>query len=165
MTELEVRIVHLEPMRVACASGFGQSPEEEAWDTLIAWAKSQGLLDDLDALRFFGYNNPDPSPGSPNYGYDQWITVGPDAKPEGKVEIKEFPGGLYAVTRCRLGDIGAAWKQLAAWHEDSAYRCGHHQWLEECLNPEVFIRPEGQFQLPESAFGDVEFDIYLPIAE
>ena len=165
MTDLKVRIVHLEPMRVACASGFGPSPEGEAWDTLIGWAKSQGLLNDLDALRFFGYNNPDPSPGSPNYGYDQWVTAGPDAKPEGKVEIKEFPGGLYAVTRCRLSTIGAAWKQLAAWREDSAYKWGHHQWLEECLNPEVFVAPEGQAPAPESAYGNVEFDIYLPIAE
>ena len=25
--------------------------------------------------RLFGYNNPDPTPGSSNYGYDVWITV------------------------------------------------------------------------------------------
>ena len=84
----QVRIVRLEPMRVACASGFGPSPEGEAWDTLIGWAKSQGLLDDLDALRFFGYNNPDPSPGSPNYGYDQWVTAGPDAKHTGFFQLR-----------------------------------------------------------------------------
>jgi DNA gyrase inhibitor GyrI len=165
MTELKVRIVHLEPMRVACASGFGQSPEDEAWDTLLAWAASKGLLDDLEAVRFFGYNNPDPSPGSPNYGYDQWITVGPDVEAEGDVRIIEFPGGLYAVTGCRLKNIGDAWKQLAAWREDSEYKCAHHQWLEECLTPEVLITPEGQAPAPESAYGDVELDIYLPIAE
>jgi hypothetical protein len=29
----------------------------------------------------------------------------------------------------------------------------------------VFITPEGQAPEPESAYSDVEFDIYLPIAE
>ena len=165
MSELKVRIVRLEPMRVAYASGFGESPEGEAWDKILAWAGSRGLLDDLEAVRFFGFDNPVPSPGSPNYGYEQWITVGPDAEAEGDVGTKEFPGGLYAVTRCNLNNIGLAWKRLAAWCEDSQYRIACHQCLEECLTPEVFVTPAGGAPLPESAYGDVELDIYLPVAE
>ena len=165
MSELEVRIVRLDPMAVAYTHGFGPQPEGLAWDALLPWAKSKGLLDDLKVARFFGFNNPNPSPGSPNYGYEQWIVVKAGMEPEGDVKIKDFHGGLYAVTRCRLGDIGAAWKRLAAWREDSPYKWGQHQWLEECLNPQVFVTPEGQFQLPESVFDDAEFDIYLPIAE
>ena len=165
MTELEVRIVRLEPMRVACASGFGEHPEDEAWGTLIPWARSKGLLDDLAAVRFFGYNNPEPSPGSPNYGYDQWITVSPGVGAEGGVEIKEFPGGLYAVANCTLSDIGAAWQRLVAWAEERGHRLGRHQYLEECLNPGTFITPEGGPPPSETAYGDVAFDLYLPIAE
>ncbi len=136
MSELEVRIVELEPMRVASAHAHSASPEHEAWTTLIAWAKPKGLLDDPDAHRIFGFDNPTPSPGSPNYGYEFWIVVGPDAEPEGEIKIKDFPGGLYAVTRCKgVQNIGPTWKRLVAWREESKYRYAHHQWLEEHIGP------------------------------
>jgi len=93
MSELEIRIVDLAPMRVAYASGFGAEPEVAAWGTLLHWAEGKGLLADLTAVRFFGHNNPDPSIGSPNYGYDQWMTVGPEVVAEGGVKIKTFAGG------------------------------------------------------------------------
>ena len=155
MSELQVRIVKLEPMRVASVHAHGASPENDAWEKLIAWAKPKGLLDDSGTHRIFGFNNPDPHPGSPNYGYEFWIAAGPEEKAEGEVTIKEFPGGLYAVTRCEVrGDaydvIPQAWKQLAAWGEDSEYRSGTHQWLEEHLAGDT-----DEFVL----------DLHLPIAE
>ncbi len=153
MSDLQVRIVRLEPMRVACASGFGASPEEQAWKTLLDWAARKGLLADLKVQRFFGFNNPDPSPGSPNYGYDQWMTVGPDMEPEGEIKIKEFPGGLYSVVRCEGLPNPEIWKQLVMWCEVSPYKHAHHQWLEECLTP------------PGTPWEETVFDLYLPIAE
>jgi DNA gyrase inhibitor GyrI len=151
MSKLEVRIVTLEPMRCAGASGFGPEPEGKAWDTLLKWAEPIGLLS--KPHRFFGYNNPDPSPGSPNYGYDQWITVDAAIQPAEPIKIMEFPGGLYAVARC-LGvqNIPVTWKQLVVWCEDSPYRTAQHQWLEECLTP------------PDTEMDKLEFDLYLPIA-
>lgn len=138
MSELEVRVVHLEPMRVASVHAFSASPEYDALEKLMAWAKPKGLLDDPERHRVFGFNNPDPSPGSPNYGYEFWIVVGPDVEPEGEVTVKEFPGGLYAVTRCEVQEgedpgqvIPETWRRLVAWCEDSKYRVAHHQWLEE----------------------------------
>src|SRR5512143_3959965 len=111
MSELQVRIVDLEPMRCAGASGFGSEPEGLAWEALLKWAVPLGLLS--KPHRFFGYNNPDPSPGSPNYGYDQWITVDAPVQVEGPIKIKEFPGGLYAVTRCEgVQNIHATWQAL-----------------------------------------------------
>jgi len=44
MSELKVRVVHLEPIRVAFASGFGTNPEEQAWEKLLSWAKRKGLF-------------------------------------------------------------------------------------------------------------------------
>ena len=66
-------------------------------------------------------------------------------------------GGLYAVTRCEVrGDaydiIPATWKQLMAWCEDSKYRSGTHQWLEELLT------------LPGST-EEFTLNLYLPIAD
>jgi DNA gyrase inhibitor GyrI len=152
MSELDVRIVQLEPMRVATAHGFGTSPEEEAMNRIAAFMEAKGLA--LDDVRWFGFNNPDPTPGSPNYGYDVWITVSQDVEGEDKIEIKEFEGGLYAVTRFKdLNNIGQVWRQLVHWREDSPYMQGHHQWLENLLTH------------PDTPCEEYEFDLYLPIVE
>jgi DNA gyrase inhibitor GyrI len=152
MEKLEVRIVELEPTLVASAYGFGPSPEEEAWSKILAYAEREGLLE--KPHRFFGFNNPSPSPGSPNYGYEQWITVAPDARPSGDIRIQFFSGGLYAVTRFKgLSRIGDVWQQLVLWQEDSQYKRGYHQWLEELLV---------DVSLPIEEY---EFNLYLPIVE
>jgi AraC family transcriptional regulator len=85
VSELEVRIVDMEPMRVASAHGFGEHPEDLAWQRMLAFAQAQGL--DTESVRFFGFNNPNPSPGSPNYGYEQWMTVGPEVEAGGEIVI------------------------------------------------------------------------------
>ena len=73
MDDFEVKIIKLPPMRVACVNGFGDGPEGIAFDKMKAWAQAHNLLE--RSHRLFGYNNPDPSPGSPTYGYDVWLTV------------------------------------------------------------------------------------------
>jgi len=157
MSELDVRIVNLEPLHVACALGYGASPEELAFGKLLPWAKEKGFLEEKGKHRLFGFNNPNPSKGSPNYGYEVWIEVGPEVKGEGEIEIKDFPGGLYAVTRCIVPKglfdvIGDTWKKLVTWREDSKYKCGSHQWLEESVQIEI---PDTEFVL----------DLYMPISE
>jgi DNA gyrase inhibitor GyrI len=153
MSEIDVRIVEIEPMRVASAYGFGEQPELEAWEKILAWAKSQGITD-YKGYRFFGFNNPNPSPGSPNYGYEQWMTVSQETQPGEGIEIKDFPGGLYAVTRCEgVQHITELWKQLVVWREGSKYKEAHHQWLEECFTPHA------------ERLEDYVFDLYAPISE
>ncbi len=156
MSEFQVRIVRLEPTRVASVHGFGTSPEDQAWEKLAAWAKPKGF--DLKGHRIFGFNNPNPTPASPNYGYEFWMTVGPEVQPEGEVEIKDFPGGLYAVTRCEVknapGDtIPACWSQFVLWRENSPYQMGTHQWLEEHIGQDT------------SLDSNWDLDLYMPIAE
>ena len=154
MGKLEVRIVQLEPLRVATALGFGEQPETIAWEKILKWAREQGI--DLQKARYFGFNNPNPSPGSPNYGYEQWIVAAPGMEGSDEVEIKEFPGGLYAVARCEgIQNIGDVWKALVAWRDESPYKKAQHQWLEECLTPPI----------GEMALEDYVFDLYAPIAE
>jgi len=159
MTETDVRIVRLDPLRVASVYAFGRQPEEEAWRKLDTWAKPKGFLDDSIHHRIFGFNNPGPSPETPDYGYELWITVGLQVEPEGEIRILGFAGGLYAVTRCDVQDqdpyeaIPAAWKKLRSWRENSKYKNASHQWLEE------HVRPEGT-----SAHRWI-LDLYLPIAK
>ena len=55
--------------------------------------------------------------------------------------------------------IGATWKELVTWREDSKYKCAAHQWLEKSV-----LIP--QWSVPIDLPG-IEFvmDLYLPIAE
>ena len=157
MSEIEVRIIKLEPMRVASAHAFGSGPETVAWGKLVAWAEPKGLMNDPENHRIFGFNNPDPSPSSPNYGYEFWMQVGPESEAEGEIELKKFAGGLYAVIRCEVKrdayeSIPATWGKLVAWRENSRYECASHQWLEEHISVD---EPGCDFVL----------DLYLPIAE
>jgi DNA gyrase inhibitor GyrI len=129
-----IEIVRIEPLRVASIWAFGPNPEELAWQKLAAFARTHGLL--TAGTRIFGFNHPDPSPGSPNYGYEFWITVGPEVTPAEEFRIFETPGGLYAVLHADVaGDfnatIPAAWQRLDSWVAASSYRHGAHQWLEE----------------------------------
>jgi effector-binding domain-containing protein len=153
VSELEVRIVQMEPMRVAVAHGYGESPELIAADKMLAFLASKGLK--FEDVRWFGFNNPNPSPGSPNYGYDVWATVGPDVEGEGDVVIKEVPARRYAVTRFKdLSNIGQVWKQLVLWFEDSAYK--KPSYWHECL--------ENLLVHPDTPYEEYVFDLYLPIA-
>ena len=70
MSQLDVRVEKLPPMRVASLWGFGPQPEDIAWQKLRAWAGPRGLLDKPEEHPIFGFNNPNPSAGSPNYGYE-----------------------------------------------------------------------------------------------
>ncbi|MCD6286478.1 MAG: GyrI-like domain-containing protein [Anaerolineae bacterium] len=150
MKDLEVRIVDLAPMRVACAHGFGESPEGVAEEKMQVFISQKGLTD----TQHFGFNNPNPSPGSPNYGYDIWVTVGTDVEGTDEIEIKTFEGGLYAVTRFEgLQNIGAVWQGLVNWRDESLYKEAHHQWLEALLTS------------PDVATEEYVFDLYLPIAK
>jgi DNA gyrase inhibitor GyrI len=155
MENIEVKIVQLEPMRVATAHGFGEGPEGIAWDKMTAWLKQRGMWQDGSSRRYFGFDNPSPSAASPNYGYEVWATVGPEVEPEGEITIKEFPGGLYAVTRCVVKnpweDIPATWKRLATWVETSPYQSARHQWLEE-----TFFEGDPNYQV-------FTLDLFMPI--
>jgi DNA gyrase inhibitor GyrI len=130
-----VEIVTLTRMRVASAWAFGGGPEDAAWAKLDAWARPLGLLD-APGARVFGFNNPNPSEGSPNYGYEFMVTVGPEVEPGPEIRIGELPGGKYATMPATVEtdpgtDIPAAWRRLDQWVAQHGHRMGHHQWLEE----------------------------------
>ncbi len=136
---LQVEIVVLEPLRCASVHGFGPSPEEVAWAKLRAWAGPRGLLDDLGRHRLFGFNNPSPSVGSPNYGYEFRIELG-DACPgwagDDDARLVNFPGGEFAVTRCvGVEAIPDTWRSLLTWFEAGAHRMADGQCLEQHLGP------------------------------
>lgn len=156
MSELEVRIVDLPPLRVASALGFGKEPEAIAGEKIFSFLKEKGLWEGMERLDFYGFNNPDPSPGSPNYGYEQWVVVPEGVEGTEDVTVKTFPGGKYAVTRCKgIPNIYQTWQKFVAWREDSPYLYGGHQWLEKWVNPsKESLSPEA-----------LVMDLYMPITE
>ena len=163
MKELEVEIVELEPMHVASVSAVSKEPERDAWEKMYAWAKPEGLLEDVEKHPVFGFNNPDPSPNSKDYGYEFWIRVEPSIKLVGDIEVKKFEGGLYAVTTCRLKEeleseffqkegYLESWKKITEWVKSSKYRFGKHQCLEKAHAPGVSEE-------------ELILDLYCPIEE
>jgi DNA gyrase inhibitor GyrI len=158
MSDLKVRIVRLEPMRVACVRAISETPERDAWEKLRMWASSMGLLDDREKHPVFGFNNPNPSPNRKEYGYEFWIRVDPCVESEGEIEMKEFTGGLYAVTKCKLqgdpsGSVVEVWKKLWDWAQTSEkYRWRRTHELEQSHNPGAAVE-------------DIVLDLYLPIEE
>ena len=137
MNSIEVNIVRLEPMRVASTYGFGDNPEEQAWQKLAAWASPRGLLQDLEANPIYGFNNPYPTKDHPRYGYEFWMKVGPETEPEGDVRICEFMGGTYAVNRCDTEghpeNLPVRWQMLASWCRENHRPLGRHPALEKFL--------------------------------
>jgi len=155
MTLTDVQIVDLPAMRVASALGFGPHPEDQAWKIMLEFAADAGIDLTTEGVRTFGFNNPNPSPGSENYGYEIWLPIGPEIEARAPLEIKEVPAGRYAVARFTgLSNIGRTWQELVAWFEDGPYTAPptYQQCLEALLNP---LEPD-----PE----EYRFELYLPIA-
>ncbi len=103
-------------MRVISAYGFGSSPENAAGEKMTAFLRSKGLLEGYGTvIPHYGFNNPSPSSGSPNYGYEIWAGVPSDVEPEGDLKVVMFEGGDYAVTRFEnLENIGGLWGRTCA---------------------------------------------------
>jgi len=150
---LEVRYVDLPEMTVASALGFGKEPENQSNRMISEFAKAKGIRIGSEDHPAFGFNNPNPSPGSENYGYEQWLKVDPGTEPLGDIKIKQIPAASYAVTRFTgLSNIGSVWQRFSAWYEDTyadVPPCKVQCWLESVQNPEE--------QDPEKWI----FDLYL----
>lgn len=150
--EMEVEIMRLGPMRVASFHALSENPEEEAAKMLVSWAQPRGLLEDPEEHPVYGFNNPDPKRGDTVRGYEFWIRVDPGFEAD-DVVVKDYPGGLFAVTRVHVKDpwedIPSAWGRLVDWVEASEYDLDPGVCFEKSLD----VQPEGEFIL----------DLYCPL--
>lgn len=157
-----VKIIELPAFHYINFNGFGKSPELEAIEKLRNWLDQNQTT--IGKCRFFGFNNPDPMPGSENYGYEIWAEI-PSGKEKLFPDVKFFPGGLYAMLHCsgllEEADkfIPGSWQKLTAWLESSPYRLGQHQWLEEQLGED-----DGNF-ITLLNKGKMSLDLYMPIVK
>lgn len=161
MAGIKARIINLDPMMVASVHAVGRNPERAAWKKMEEWAGPLGLLDNLEEHPVFGFNNPNPSPDSNEYGYEFWLAIDAEIETGPGVELKEFEGGRYAVARCTLFDelkseffrregYLESWKKLDDWVKDNQLTQGSHQALEKPIDPNATEE-------------DLVLDLYYPI--
>ena len=147
MEKAKVEIIKLPPLKVASFLGFSTTPEDDAHKAANAWLKEQNLFKP-NVYRSFGFNNPNPSAGSPKYGYEIWIDPKGEFPQNTEAKTLQFEGGLYAMTHCSdLEVIGETWQNLVAWIDSSEYQLRDDQWLEELLNPWVEDQTDFEFKL------------------
>ena len=156
MSERAVSVVQLPPMRVASALGFGTEPELQASTMIHEVAKKAHIELDFNKIRMYGFNNPNPSPGSPNYGYEFWLPVDESVEAIDPIQIKQFAGGMFAATRFTgLSNIGRVWGELVAWVENSSYAFGSE--FCQCLE-----KNDTPFEQDPERW---TFDLYLSVSE
>ncbi|MHA2363467.1 MAG: effector binding domain-containing protein [Candidatus Hodarchaeales archaeon] len=154
-TDNKAKIVQLQSMRIVSFHVTeSETPENESWKKLEAWAKPKGLFDNPTKNIIYGFNNPDPTKESKTYGYEFWITLDEDFEVDEEITIKTFSGGLYAVMACRgVENISPTWKKLVDWIKNSKYQFAKHQWLEHHIDPNI------------TDHNKILFDLYAPIKE
>ena len=111
MSELEARIVKLDPMRVASVRAVSETPEVDAWSKLREWARPKGFLQDDENHPIFGFNNPNPQPDQKEYGYEFWIKVDSDVESEGEVQVKDRRSQRTEYSRNMESSVGMGQSQ------------------------------------------------------
>ena len=140
---MKIEVKEVPAAKAARFHAFSSSPEEEAWKAMEAWAKPKGYLEEGSPATIYGYNNPNPSAGSPNYGYE-FIVIADDLSEA--PQIIDFPGGKYAVAPSGISvgvddpaKLGDAWNALVKSVQQAGYAHGQHQWLELHTPPPINI--------------------------
>jgi predicted transcriptional regulator YdeE len=153
-----VRIVRLPAMTVASYRAESKTPEDDCSRVFNQFVLENNLHK-RDGYRYFGFNNPSPSDGSPVYGYEMWVTVPDDCEVPKPLVKKQFDGGLYASVSTQMNEIGERWQLLHNWCTTSDHYDADSsiQWLEECsMDFEAFISE----QVKDS---DKQLDLLEPI--
>ncbi|MFX1521811.1 MAG: effector binding domain-containing protein [Promethearchaeota archaeon] len=133
-----IKLVELNPMRVASFQYVGENPELNAFKELTKWVQGKNLLSKNVRYHFFGFNNPIPTENNSVYGYEVWFPLDDDFEGDDEIKIKEFKGGLFAVKEMLLSDFisDQGWtvfhSEAELWMKENMYEYDHTvQWLEE----------------------------------
>ena len=151
-----VKIVNLPPLRVLSFHATeSETPEDDAWKMLEAYAKQKGLFDLPHLHQIYGFNNPNPSKDRKTYGYEFWLTIPDDYEVEPGMVIKTHSGGLYGVLSVRgVQNITQAWHNLVDIIEKSSYKV--------LLDQNCFEHHVDPYQTDHE---HLLLDLYLPIKE
>jgi DNA gyrase inhibitor GyrI len=82
------------------------------------------------------------------------VAVDSETRPPDGIGLKEFEGGLYAVTSCHVGvDMPRRWKALLRWVHSSP-----HKWRRTAHELE-------RIQNPQASSQETVVDLCLPVDE
>ncbi len=145
--KMEIRIVYLPPAEVASYQYVGENPEDSAGEMILEFIRKTGLAGIKPDFRLYGFNNPSPSEGQKEYGYEFWVTIPEDMEVEAPLKKKHFDGGLYAAHCIKMGDF--------------------HEWegfIRQVLESEEY---EGDWREPRGMDGllEEELNIYTNVVE
>lgn len=153
--EMDVKIEHLDPLRVAFVRHVGPYHEVgKAWETLCTQLGKEGLIG--PDSRFVGVCYDDPEVTVPEkIRYDACVTVDEDFRAEAEVGLQTLPGGAFAVVTHtgpydRLGQTYA--ELFGRWLPSSGRELRSEPSLEFYLNDPESTDPE-----------DLLTDIYAPL--
>ncbi len=155
-TAMDVRIEKVEPMKVAFMRHVGPYNEVgEKWDTLMAWAAQEGLLDGRSTMLGICHDDPEVTPPD-KVRYDACLTIDDDLEPDGDIGVQQIVGGEYAVTThfgsySRLGETYA--KLFGQWMPHNGREPAATPCFEMYLNDPESSEPE-----------ELLTDVYVPLA-
>ena len=131
---MKVDIKKIEPGIFMSFYGYGKQPEEEAMNKMLNWCNEQNIsIGDAKNI-IYGFNNPNPTQESNEYGYEFWLKVDSNLKPENDFRLIEYHGGEYAITECTGAmNMFNNWVALYEWCKENNYKLGYHQPLERII--------------------------------
>lgn len=161
-----VRVVLLPPCTIASYHFIGEKPEETVGTAIDKFVHESRLYEKKPDARMFGFNHPNPSPNSPHYGYEDWVTIPDDMEVSAPLVKKRFEGGMYAAHTIVFPDFHE-WKLLSKWVEESdKYDSNYSEQGEEimggCLEEHLNWIYSSHMGWPENGiYGHI--DLLLPI--
>ncbi|MGF7048110.1 DNA-binding transcriptional MerR regulator/DNA gyrase inhibitor GyrI [Paenibacillus sp. DS2015] len=162
-----VRIIYLPPATVASIHFHCDEPEAHANEVMNKFVREYNLCEIKQDLRHYGFNNPNPSSdtpaGSPDHGYEVWVTIPEDVVVPEPLTKKYFAGGLYAAHMIKMGDFHE-WQWLCDWAQISEEY--EPNWGEpECMDGllEEHLNYINHVNLPNTEPVGMQLDLLIPI--
>ncbi len=142
---MDVRLETFSPQHIAFVRHVGPYEQVgQTWSKLMSWAGPRGLLG--PQTRPFGLSYDDPAVTPPDkVRYDACINVGPAARAEGEVGVRDLPGGEYAVAvhRGSYDRLNETYAMLyGQWLPASGRRPADPPSIERYLNDPRMTPPE-----------------------
>jgi len=153
---MDVKIINLEPMRVAFIRHVGPYNEcGKTWDVLTTHLGSSGWMGADTKMIGLCHDDPEVTPQT-KIRYDACLTVNDDFKPHGGISVQTITGGDFARTThfgpyTRLGETYARF--LGQWLPQSGRELRSLPCLEIYMNDPEGTEPE-----------DLITDLYAPLA-
>ncbi len=107
LTDRDVRIVYLPPMRMIFFHCVGEAPELASDEAAQEFLRTTDFAKTCPASRHFGFNHDVDGV----HGYERWLTLPDGAILPKNIPTKTFSGGLYAVTCAMMGEW-ERWEKL-----------------------------------------------------